>query len=254
MYLPKKILMMTFCVFLAAVLTSCGGGGGSSSPASTAQTIKWQLDGNGFVQFFTNDPQWYGYTFWNTYSQANEPQMTTVTASVVKQSGSPTCGYGIVFCYQDSNNFYRLLIDANGYYCVYAKVAGVYTAIIPWTQAHTALLNSGFGVPNEITVTQQSPNNFSISFNGTQETAFSDQNFTGGTAGFCMGISATTESFPTTPEDARFRLTSPVVYPFSTAVIEGAVPTGLRIEGSLIGADLQGIIRGQATNDSSSDQ
>jgi hypothetical protein len=224
MYLAKKILMMAFCVLLAAVLTSCGGDGGGS-PASTGQTIKWQLDGNGFVKFFTNDPQWIGYTFWDTYTQTNEAQMTTVTATVVKQSGSPTSGYGILFCYQDTNNFYRLLIDANGGYCVYAKVGGTYTAIIPWTQAGTALLNSGFGVANEITVTQQSLNNFSISFNGTQETAFGDANFTGGRSGFCICISPTSESFPAIPEDARFKLTSPVGYPVNAAAIAGAVPT-----------------------------
>lgn len=239
MYLPKRILIVAFCVLLVAVLASCGGGSGSSAstPASASQTIKWQLDGNGAVQFLTNDPQWYGYTFWDTYAQTTESQMTTVTATVAKQSGSQTCGYGIIFCYQDTNNFYRLLITASGGYSVYAKVGGTYTAIIPWTQAHTALLNNGFGVANVISVTQQSLHNFSINFNGTQETAFGDLNFTGGNAGFCIGISSTTENFPSIPEDVRFKLTSPVAYPFTTAVIANAVQTVSGTEKNLTGAD-----------------
>jgi hypothetical protein len=205
-------------VFAACILLiSCGKSSNDSAaaPSTTSiQTIRWQLDGNGSVQFLTNDAQYYGYYFWNTYTQTNELPMSTVTATVMKQSGCLYSGYGIVFCYQDNNNFYRLLIDADGQYSVYAKVGGTYSAIIPWTTTPSEHLNSGVGVANVIGVTQQSPGNFLVNFNGTQETLFSDGSFTGGKVGFYAYIDDQTgENFPYTPEDIRFKLSSPVAYP-----------------------------------------
>ncbi len=178
-------------IVLAAcmLLISCGKSSDDpAAPSTSIQTIKWQLDGNGSTQFLTNDAQYYNYFFWNTYTQTNESLMSTVTATVMKQSGCLYSGYGIIFCYQDNNNFYRLLIDTTGHYSVYSKVGGNYSAIIPWTSTFTANLNSGVGVANVISVTQQSPSNFSVNFNGTQETLFSDGTFTGGKAGFCIYI------------------------------------------------------------------
>lgn len=202
-----------FLVLAACMLLmSCGSGGDSSSPSASIQTSEWQLDGNGYVQFLTNDAQYYNYNFWVSYTQTNETQMTTVTATVKKQSGSLNGGYGIIFCYQDSNNFYRLLIDADGHYSVIARTGGVYSVIIPWTSSQH--LSSGVGVDNVISVHQLSPNNFSVNFNGTQEVLFNDANFTGGKAGFSASVNVqANENFPNTPEDLRFKLSSPAVYP-----------------------------------------
>jgi len=201
-------LVLAVCM----LLMSCGSGSDSSSPSASIQTNKWQLDGNGYVQLLTNDAQYYDYNFWNSYTQTNETQMTTVTATVKKQSGSLNGGYGIIFCYQDSNNFYRLLIDADGHYSVVARVGGIYSGIIPWTPSQH--LNSGVGVENMIGVSQLSSNNFSVNLNGTQETLFNDGNFTGGRAGFSASVNVqAAENFPNTPEDMRFKLSSPLAYP-----------------------------------------
>ena len=213
-----SILSRIYCYWLVPavcmLLISCGHSSNNSSTSTSIQTIQWQLDGNGFVQFLTNDAQYYDYIFWSTYTQTNESLMSTVTATVKKQSGSLYSGYGIVFCYQDNNNFYRLFIDAAGQYSIYSKVGGNYSAIIPWTTTPSAHLNSGVGVENEISVIQQSPNNFSVNFNGTQETTFSDGNFSGGRAGFCAYVAKQSEeNFPNTPEDIRYKFSSPVAYP-----------------------------------------
>jgi C-terminal processing protease CtpA/Prc len=210
----RRFNVLFLVTALCMLLISCGGGGGSSNPPPSVQTIKWQADGSGAVQFLTNDAQYYKYIFWSTYTGTNEAQMTTVTATVKKQSGSLYGGFGIVFCYQDSNNFYHLLIDSAGHYSVYTKVAGTYYAIIPWTTVSSAHLNSGFGVENVISVVQQSPNSFSVIFNGIQEVVFSAGNFTGGVAGFCASVADQAgENFPAVPEDIRFKLSSPIVYP-----------------------------------------
>lgn len=193
------------------LLISCGSQS-NSAPSPNIQTIQWQLDGSGFVQYSTNDAQNYNKGFFTTYNQTNQLPMTTVTVKVKKQSGSTGSGYGIVFCSQDSNNLYRLLIDTGGHYTVSAKVANVYNSpIIPWTAS--THLNSGVGVENEISVTQQTLNHFTVYFNGNFETTFNDMSFSGGKAGFYVSISPTAESFPYTPVDVRFKMSSPMVYP-----------------------------------------
>jgi hypothetical protein len=214
MSILKRINRLLLVSAVCMQLMSCGQESGPSTSSTSIQTIKWQLDGNGSVQFLTNDAQYYNYNFWDTYTQTYETQMTTVTATVKKLSGSLYSGYGIVFCHQDSNNYYRLLIDAAGQYSVSAIVGGTHSAIIPWTTAPSIHLNSGVGVANVISVIQQSPNNFSVNFNGTQEAIFSDANFTGGKSGFLASVDVQTgENFPNTPEDIRFRLSLPVAYP-----------------------------------------
>lgn len=207
-----RVSNLGFVLLFCLSLVSCGQSSGGSNSSPSIQTIQWQLDGNGFVQFSTNDSQYYAYSFWNTYSQTSQTTMSTVTAAVKKQSGNAGSGYGIVFCYQDNNNFYRILIETSGHYLVSARVGGTYSTIIPWTAS--ANLNSGFGAENSISVTQLSAHYFAINFNGTQETTFSDGNFTGGRSGFYSYISDQThENFPYTPSDARFKMSSPVTYP-----------------------------------------
>lgn len=196
----RLIVLLSTCYTLA-----CG---------DDVQTVQWQLDGNGYVQFLTNDPLWYGYGYWNTYTQMSEPTMTTVTAAVKKQSGSYYTGYGILFCYQDQDNFHRLLIDAASQYGVHAKVQGVWREIRRWERTPTLNLKSGLGVENLISVTQESPGHFSIRFNGAMETSFTDDAFSGGAAGFYVSIGEKDdESFPDTPEDIRLRMTAPASYP-----------------------------------------
>jgi hypothetical protein len=209
-----KLITILIISFTCIIITSCYNSDDDDPNSPPVQTIRWQLDGNGYIQFMTNDSQYYSYSFWNTYTSTNQVTMTTVTATVKKISGSLYSGYGIVFCYQDTNNFYRLSIDAAGQFSVYKKVAGTYTAILPWTSSSSIYLNTGVGATNIISVTQTSLNNFSVNFNGSQETTFIDNAFTGGTAGFSAGVhDQSHENFPVTPEDIRYKMTSPVTYP-----------------------------------------
>jgi hypothetical protein len=196
---------------VSLLLVSCGSSSGSSV---SVQTNRWQLDGNGFVQLLTNDEQYYGRVFVTDFTQTSQTRMDTVTAVVKKQSGSLYGGYGIIFCYGDSNNYYRLLIDAAGQYSVYAKINGVDTAIIPWTVTTSPNLKTGVGVENVISVLQITLSNFAIYFNGVQESSFNDTTFSGGTVGFAAYVNTKDlENFPYTAVDVRFKLTSPLAYP-----------------------------------------
>lgn len=210
----KCLRLALVFLFLSFVAACGGGGGGSNVPAPVeTHTIQWQPDGNGAMQFLTNDPAWYGYGFWYGIGATEEAQMTSMAANVEKKSGSANTGYGVIFCYQDSSNFYRVYITVGGYYSVSARVAGTYTQLIPWTSPQHATIYTGFGVPNAISVTQVSPNNFAIGFNGVQEIVLTDSSFTGGKSGFAVSVSPTYESFPAVPEDVRCKLVAPVQFP-----------------------------------------
>jgi hypothetical protein len=240
----RTVRKVVACTCIVGSLAACGGGGGGSSAVSIPVATKtvWQADGNGFEQFTTNDSQYYGFSMWQTNNASYEAETTTVTATVKKESGAYNYGYGIVFGYQDSNNFYRLLIDTVGHYTLSVKLAGIYVLLIPWSAPTTATINPGFDVANVISVTQQTPHNFTISFNGVQETQFTDGNFSGGVDGFYASMSPT-ENFPAAPVDVRFKLTSPVNYPaLVTTGLQAASAPG-SIEGYEFGAALAGPVR-----------
>jgi hypothetical protein len=206
----RVVIMAGACL----LLISCGGQSSNDSSSSTiVQSPTWQLDGNGFVQFVTNDPQYYQYTSWYIIGP-NENLMSTVTATIKKQSGNAGTGYGIIFCYQDNNNFYSLSIETTGHYHVWARIGGAYSELVSWTASTD--LNNGFGVENEVSVVQTSLYNFAVFFNGTQVRTFTDTgfNFFGGRAGLYASIyDQAHENFPSTPVDVRFKMSSPIVYP-----------------------------------------
>jgi hypothetical protein len=170
----KKVLIpfVLVCSMVILLLACGGGGGGSSSPNVQAPT--WQLDGQGFYQFITNDPRYYGNGFWVYFNQDEEP-MYAVIATIKKESGSAEGDYGIIFCYKDNSNFYVLLIDTTGRYLIGKNVNGSHTFIISPTVS--ANLFSGYGVENVVNVYRTGPGTFAIYFNGIQETTFNDSSF-----------------------------------------------------------------------------
>jgi hypothetical protein len=140
--------------------------------------------------------------------------MISVEMQVKKMLGYYHAGYGIMFCYQDTNNFYRVVITVDGFYLISKKVAGTYynntgggswTTTNPSWPASTNMV-TGFGNANKIKVVNTGGGNFDLYFNGVYETSFSDATFTGGYNGYYVGIgSENHESFPT-PMDVRVKL------------------------------------------------
>ncbi|MCX7031112.1 MAG: hypothetical protein NTU62_13480, partial [Spirochaetes bacterium] len=181
-------------------------------PPPSYETIEWQTDGDGFVQYSTNDPRYIDTIQYLPLAVESESPMTTVTATVKKVSGAGQVGFGIVYCYEDENNHYRLLITTGGYYQVGEMVGGTFTALVSWTAS--ADLNTGLGAMNDISITRDVGGNFTVTFNGQYITDFTNGNFPGGQAGPCIGIgSSSLEQFPSIPEDARFKMLAPAVYP-----------------------------------------
>jgi hypothetical protein len=201
----RAVRVGVLVVLAAFLLFSC------EQPSYT--TIEWEPDGDGFVQYSTNDPHYYNTAQYLPLDVEHEtPTMTTVTATVKKMSGSSVDGFGIVFCYQDINNFYRLLITTEGKYNVWKVVGGTWTEKVPWDDS--VYLNTGMNEENVISVTQNPLGTFTVKSDTHEVTFFTDSSFTDGDAGPCLWVgSYTGEEFPNIPEDARFKMTAPVIYP-----------------------------------------
>jgi hypothetical protein len=55
--LARRTLIFTVGLFLVLALNGCGGGSGGAAAPVASKTVEWQADGNGYVQFFTDDPK-----------------------------------------------------------------------------------------------------------------------------------------------------------------------------------------------------
>jgi hypothetical protein len=193
---------------LLILLASCS----KPSDEIDIMTIKWQPDGQGYIQFYTNDEQYYGYFFIHVPSGAYESTMSAVEVDAKKISGSSEAGFGVIFCGTDIDNFYKLLISLYGNYRVTKIVSGTQTEIIPWSSSG-GTLNANHGVINKIRVQFDGTDTFSIYFNGAFVNSFVDTSFSGGDAGYYVYVSSTYESFPDTPTDIRFKMIHPVEEP-----------------------------------------
>jgi hypothetical protein len=119
-------------------------------------------------------------------------------------SGNPWGGFGILFCLQDLQNFYGLVIDTEGNYAVFKKWFGTWSTLVDWT--YSDKLKTGYGVVNALRV-DRAGSTFTLSFNGTAAASFSDTSLCKGSWGpFVEVFSAEYEDFPGSPVDVRFKL------------------------------------------------
>ena len=190
----------------------------------TVSTTKWASDGNGNLEFITNDSANYGYEYWETFSSVTEASgawTNPVTATVEKVSGSQSAGFGVVFCYQSSGDFYFVNISANGSYYVGQDISSTISAITRtggvsgWAQS--TAIKQGDNATNVISIAFDG-STFTVSINGTSACTFPLTNasggYTGGPAGFKINIGTSSdESFPGTADKVLFKMTSPHSYP-----------------------------------------
>jgi hypothetical protein len=184
------------------------------------ETIAWQNDGNGFVQYKTNDFKALGARLYQDVpSSYQSGPGGTVTVNIQKLSGDVTAPYGLLFGYQDSSNFYRLLVSAEkGSYRIDKKVNGVYTEIRDWRYDSQILwgLQSGTTVQS-MSITQPSSTYYTLKFNNSPyvNDSFYDSSLpTSGWAGYYFVVGdSLSENFPLDSEDMRFQMTAPVVAP-----------------------------------------
>lgn len=175
-----------------------------TSEIPPTETIWWEEDGEGFLQFCTNDRQNLEHLFVVWDDQFVDP-MQDIDVEVKKVSGNPWGAFGIVFCVKDNRNYYILGIDTNGYYMIWEFAGGNWVKIMDWTYTH--LLNKGYDSTNRLQISYEpAGSTFTVRLNTAVVTSFSDFSLSGGYTGFLVEVMpGGLEHFPHFPVDARFR-------------------------------------------------
>lgn len=198
----KIIPLGTFLIAVSLLITfiGCGSDGFEAIPIT-----KWEDDPEGFFQFTTNDPIYYNYIFYTKLDESYQLKMTSFEAKVKKLSGYEQGGFGIIFCFQNEDNFYVLLITVRGWYSVYKLQDGVWKEVIPWEW--TKHLIEGYNIINSVKVAySESANIFTIFLNDTITNTFEGNSLTGGYTGYIASVGGPNEeNFPAAPLDVRFQ-------------------------------------------------
>lgn len=214
----SKARITAVLVFLSSLLVSCN----LLISKTPDVTIAWQPDGNGYIKYSTNDSSKLGYGEFIYYSESYQAAPSsfpgaTVAVNLKKASGASESAYGMIFCCQDTNDFYRVLIcSETGCIRIDKKVSGNYETIEDWLQYGNLYQSlQELNVLHSIQVPQSSANSYSLIVDGQSVFTFHDTSLpNSGYSGFYLTIAdSTEENFPFDPEDVRFQLTSPTTVP-----------------------------------------
>ncbi|HMR63434.1 MAG TPA: FHA domain-containing protein, partial [Anaerolineae bacterium] len=102
------------------------------------------------------------------------------------EDGDQKNSYGVLFRFQDRENFYRFDISGDGYYLFSKFIDGEWSTLIDWTQSQ--FINTG-GAPNILKVSAFGPN-IALWANGQQLATLSDDALAHGNFGFFAGTFA----------------------------------------------------------------
>jgi len=211
---------LLYLLFFAIVLSfSCSDKG---SPTTTVdlpvKTIYYVVDSTGYWHFYTNDTAYCNPTGGKGYFHINDSVYTpfdSVETEVIKNSGSSYM-YGIVFCYHDNGETYRLLIGTSGAYELLKYVGGVnswynfntdaWSLTNAFTYPTSSHLHKGYGSSNKIKVVRTGSGNFDLYFNSIKSDSFNDGSFTSGKTGFASYVGPKSEEyFPNNPVDILYK-------------------------------------------------
>ena len=172
-------------------------------------TIEWQEDDTGFRQFSTNDVTKWGKNF----IYVVHPMTDVAEVQIKKMSGYYKQGFGLVFCYQDSDNYYKLLIDVVGDYIVYQVEEGVSIPVISLSSSER--LNTGYDMINTVMIQHDSGDpkrTYDIYFNGYWVADFKLEPYPpNGSVGYYASVAEDIyEYFPYVPVDVRYKLLQPL--------------------------------------------
>ena len=103
-----------------------------------------------------------------------------VEVEAKQEDGSEENSYGLLFRFQDRDNFYRFDISGDGYYLFSKFVNGEWVTLVDW--AESEFINTG-NVPNILKVSAFGPN-ITLSVNGQQLTTLVDDSIERGNFGF----------------------------------------------------------------------
>ncbi|NOX65801.1 MAG: hypothetical protein GXO85_08370 [Chlorobi bacterium] len=202
----KKLLYFFIIVILIIISFSCTN---ESGLKKTVKTVSWEDDGNGYIQFSTNDVTKCGIENYFHSSSDDQDPFTSATFYLIHKSGYESAEYGAIFCYNDIDNYYKILIINSGKYFVSEEYNGSSTNVdTGWIS--TSNLKTGYDKINKINITRDSNGKFTIYINDANTYSFTNTDLTGGSNGFYSRTdSKENENFPDIPDDTRFKITIP---------------------------------------------
>lgn len=186
----------------------------TQTPSVAYSTVQWETDGQGYVRFSTNDPQYYNMYFIGTSAKLPTTDNYLIEATVKKLSGSKYSGYGIVFCYTDKSNYCVLEINQNQMFSLWRIVGGTPQSVVKAT-TNAAIIDSG---DNVISI-ERTNGVVKVTFNNDSAKAYTvtdaDLNKLGsGNAGPYASVGdKSLEDFPAVPVDVRVKFSKPAVLP-----------------------------------------
>jgi len=166
-------------------------------------------DGDGWVQFTSNDPKKYAAadSMAGNYSLRDNPNGDSYEVTAKKISGFYNEPFGMIFCGSDSA-FYQLNINLDSRYNVIRQaVSGNGTTsgevLIPWTKSNH--LEEGYNRENSVKAVKNG-NVVTLFFNGQEENSFTEPNpLNGKKIGLAVHYGKEgQENFPEIPVDVRF--------------------------------------------------
>ena len=199
-----KYFISAFFVITLIFLVCYDGVSQSTGPWEVSN-INWVSDGNGFVQFSTNDYKRFGSSSIGFADNINV--INTWEMECIKTSGAGNLGYGMIFNASERRNdfFYVILITIEGYYCIMKSVGSISTTIKNWSRSER--LNIGYNVINTLKAVRNKKT-ITIFINGSQVFQFKETGgkLDGNRIGYFVGIGdESKESFPNVPVNVRFR-------------------------------------------------
>ena len=93
------------------------------------------------------------------------------------QAPAPTWGSGLVFWAKDYDEYYAVLMNAQGWFAVQRHVAGRYLLPVAWREAE--VIKKGAGAENQVKVTTKG-NQAAVAINGKEVISFNGQPPEGG--------------------------------------------------------------------------
>jgi hypothetical protein len=183
------------------ILFGCDTENGTSD--LSVSNIFFELREDGFIQWYSNDPQYYNHSHRRIYENNNDQNIYEIECKKVSGYGSQW--YGMIFGASNSTNnkYCRILITINGSYYIDKIDDGKMTIIKDLENSDK--LYTGYDKTNNIKVTK-SGTTYTVFLNTNQVFQFNDTSITGNKIGYYVSVgSETNESFPNTPVDVRFR-------------------------------------------------
>jgi hypothetical protein len=187
-----------------------------------AETIEWQDDGNGWLQFSTNDPTYKDSGNFVHIQSSYQSPTGIVEVRTQKVSGGDATVWGVIWNYQDANNFFLVLISADGWFREYLKWDGVYNEGNNWSQ--WPYINQGLDAVNVIRIDGSTGRiyiNNMVNFAGSFSVPGDFPGGNAGEAGFYVLVGD--DPIWGNPVDIRFQMASPVVVPSAIASLGRSV-------------------------------